>query len=263
MKAEKILRFIMQLTLWFLVTAVLPLSRLFAQDNFAPDRPGIANVPSTVPARYFQIETGVDYFRSEKAKIAFLPTALARVGVTRNFELRFGGNIARVDSLTGENDQSIHVDQLLFGFKTLLWKERGALPAAAVQTEIALPDVRNMFRNRFNPGASIVLLMENNLSPLFSVNYNFGVIWDELPNRFSEVYAVCLEVQVSTSTSFFVEQSSTFCSWDKDKLWFDVGATWLVKPSRQLDVSFGLNANSVTADIFLSAGYSVRFGTRH
>ena len=73
-----------------LATLILVISKSLGQENlhFSVDRPGIADLPTTVPVGYLQIESGLEYYKRENFETYFLPTMLLRTGITKDIEAR-------------------------------------------------------------------------------------------------------------------------------------------------------------------------------
>jgi hypothetical protein len=247
-----------------LLACLLGIDALGQQEqnlHFSVDRPGIADLPTTVPAKHLQVETGLEYYRREHTSTYYLPTALLRYGIGRNTEVRVIPRFQRLDSLrTRESKPQWGMNQLSIAFKTVLFKEKGFLPATSLVTDVSIPGLGSKAFTDNAVGRSIYLLMENNLSERFLLNYNIGMIWNGSPTRLSEMYAICLEIELDNNRSaVFIEQSTTFNDEMKNDYWVDVGVTHLLSPTLQADFSLGADFNRGPFDYFIAMGLSKRF----
>ena len=132
---RKILPVLHKLALLFLA-CFLALNLAYAQENlhFSVDRPGIADLPSTVPVGYLQMETGIEYYRRENYGTLFLPTMLLRSGITKDIEARLTARYLRIDSLK-DGIPAVHEVGLGFDVKAKFIHEKGFLPSAAFVVE--------------------------------------------------------------------------------------------------------------------------------
>jgi hypothetical protein len=237
------------------------------------DRPGESTSPVVVPGGYVQLETGWQLTRDEKDDV--VATALEifgatiRIGLTRRAELDLSGlpyNEVEVDS-GGDTVKERGPGDAEISAKINLAHQKGAWPEFGLLAGVTVPVGVDAFTaDAFEP--TLVFLFNNDLTKKLSFNYNLGVerltVASELGLRETNnqlIYTGSLGIAVAPKFGVFAEVYGTreLHGEADGSTSFDTGATWLVLPRLQLDLSFGTGVTDPTTGRFVAAGLTVRF----
>jgi hypothetical protein len=225
--------------------------------HFSVDRPGISDYPTIVPKGVLQLESGMEYYQREDHRSIFLPTLMLRTAITKGVEVRMTNRLLLVDS-TANSSEREHYYYGSIDLKAKLLRERGARPATSLLVGYGITPENNRIVNGALWGNYVLVLMENTLSDKFLLNYNVGVFWDGHGSSLSEMYSLCLEMELGHPASVFIEQSTLFNPNHKNDYWVDAGYTHLLARHSQVDISVGTNLNGDADDYFVAIGYSTR-----
>lgn len=229
--------------------------------HFSVDRPGISDYPTIIPTGAFQIESGMEYYQREDHRSIFLPTLMFRTAITKGVEVRMTNRFLLVDSAANSSEK----ERYYYGaidVKAKLLRERGSRPATSLLVGYGITPETSRIVNGALWGNYVLLLMENTLSEKFLLNYNVGVFWDGHGSQLSEMYSLCLEMELGHPASVFIEQSTLFNPNHKNDYWVDAGYTHLLARHSQVDISLGTNLNGDADDYFVAIGYSTRLHFR-
>ena len=278
-----------------LLLSVVTVSGLYADTQaeespeLVTDRPDLTESSSVVPEGTVQMEMGWSMERvsspSEELTAHHFPEALARIGIYERFELRLGWDGGQWQDLdiNGENVNSSGAGDMYLGTKIALWGENGGLPETAVILGTSVPtgsDCQaadrlgnrkycgsfNLYTsNRFDPSA--ILAMSKTLNDRLSLGWNLGTVWvteredsgdlDTFPRG---IYSVALGISATERLGFFAEffGDTSLRGDSRPTNSVDGGATFLLLPNLQLDVSAGKGISSESPDWFAGAGISFR-----
>ncbi len=225
--------------------------------HFSVDRPGISDYPTIVPKGVLQLETGIEYCQREDHRAIFLPTVMLRTAITKGVEVRMTNRFLSVDSASNPSEKE-HYYYGAIDVKAKLLRERGSRPATSLLVGYGITPETSRIVNGALWGNYVLLLMENTLSENFLLNYNVGVFWDGHGSQLSEMYSLCLEMELGHPASVFIEQSTLFNPNHKNDYWVDAGYTHLLARHSQVDISLGTNLNGDAHDFFIALGYSTR-----
>lgn len=216
-------------------------SVVFAQDNIITDRPSDAASALVVPAKSFQVESGMTY--TAGANTLTVPEYLFRVGVFKFLELRFDNVLYQ--SWTVEE---FNVGDFSFGLKAqLLRKEKFKL--AFLSHVTFLEDERSEVRFYEK------LLLSSTLSDNSEILLNVGVA-NLGGSEGYFTYSILYSKSLKNNFGFFIEG---FGSIDNGEFFsnIDVGASCLLKPRIQLDAKIGTTLGYFE-NYFFGVGISFR-----
>lgn len=231
---------------------------IFAQDKMnelTVDRPGIAEAPFTVTPGMYQLETGFDYYNKTNGEIYFLPVSLFRTGLSKAAELRV--TIKNVHDKT-LNSPLRGIAPLTIGIKTHIIEQRGWIPETDILADVIFP----LGSSELHPedlGHDILLLFQNDISEKFAVNYNVGLIWDGNTNKNQFTASVCFNFLPSEKYGLFLEYFDYIKRSGTEEHGIDGGATLLISPHIQADLSAGISVADGEFNHFVSTGLSFRF----
>ena len=211
------------------------------------DRPDQTEAATLVPVGGFQLETGVSGWTSGDGMVTgyTLPTALARYGLHRRFELR----------IVGQRDQS----QYNFIDLTPPWQSSSAWDVGAKfagwNTDASQMCVLAHYQHRpdGNDGGQVRANWAKSLGRRFSVGTNLGLTWFWATEDEAVVgqmlYTLALGCAVTESLYAYVEAFGA-----GGGLQADAGLAWKPNPTSQLDASVGWTDGS--GQSYVAVGWS-------
>jgi len=253
------------ITIIFLVLIVSVKNYSQTLDPIVPDRPGQTNPPTIVPVGIFQLETGFSRESSKAGDILttnFLyNTSLIRIGLLENCELRLTFEYAgtKIDSVAQSSTVN-GLNPISIGSKLAVCPEKGMVPQTSFNMSIAMP---YFGKQEFRPSylaPSFFLLMQNTLSDMYSLGYNFGLQWDGNQPNATAVYSISLSITVLESVSVFAEFYGFSMEKSAAEYHGDVGCTYLINNNLQVDLSGGVALNTIVPDSFVAFGFAWRMG---
>lgn len=254
---------------YILVTLVVFTSICWSQETettpeMITDRPDATESPNTVPAGYFQVETGSFYESFEdgavKSEVYAYNTTLLRFGVLDNVELRLGWNFEEVrTSFNGQQLDNVAsgLSPLLAGMKVEVTEEKGLLPEIGLLGHLYLPFSAATDYRPETTGVDFRFSFAHTLSEKSSLAYNLGAQWVDDSPEAAYVYTLVYGYSVSSKIGLYAELYGDLPEDNRANHLWDAGVTYLISPSFQLDATVG---SSITEgqDILLSAGVSFR-----
>ena len=230
---------------------------VFSQ-SIVTDRPTQTTGPTSVPAGYFQLETGGQFTNYGPASSGTLdlPMNLIRIGLGKGFELRVvnGMSFRRVQEFYLYNTSKTIVasfSDLQLGFKAQLLNK----PEKKTQIGLIIHGSTSTGLNKFDEGrkgASAILSVNHQVNDKNAIGYNVGynfMHYGSSPSTFNysthDLMATLVYAHSLTSNlGLFAEvygSLSDLENFDDDNINvnMDAGLTYIVKDNLQLDYSFG------------------------
>ena len=233
-------------------------SQLAAQ-NLPPiqlDRPDQTESPYVVPARHFQIESGISFEKSDgQNKTYTYPTILFKYGVNDAFELRlipeYVTSYAQAEKFSG-------ITPLTVGFKVKLAGEKGIFPMVSFIGHLGIPDIASKkFKTEWY-APSFRFTMQHTLSDNLSLGYNVGAEWDGESPQPAFIYTLTTGYSISKKLCAFIELYGFLIQKSTGDHRIDAGLTYLIKNNMAADISGGIGINKYAPAFFIAAGYSIR-----
>ena len=251
--------------IFLLLCLSLPFS-LFSQDEKDPivtDRPDQTESAETLPKKYFQIESGINYELSTSGsdEISYFNynSTLLRYGIFENFELRFQwgySNYKVENENTAFKLELQDPEPIMVGTKIQILKGEGMKPSIAFLGHITVP-TGDFF---FAPGSiapDFRFSIAHDLSERFSLGYNLGMEWDgEVPNA-SGLYTLALGAGIVGNLGAYFEIFGFVRERLENDHSINGGLTYLLLPHLQLDAFIGKGIIN-GSDVFIGAGLSLR-----
>lgn len=243
------------------------------EDGIIPDRPGLVESSKVVGAGRFQVETSVAQDRDDSAGVRqrtwYTPTLL-RFGLGDTLEARIetDGRMRSVTS-TGNGTSSARQTEngyadLALGLKWHIADAEGARPSMAVLAHVDLDSGSSAFRAT-GKGGSLRLTSEWELNDDWGLGVMPGLAWqhDEQGARYtSAIFGIVLNRQLSERGSAFLSYSAPQIARGRHggvSATVDVGGTWLLSNTVQLDTALSRGLNHNTPDWSWTAGLSLKF----
>ncbi|MCB2222259.1 MAG: transporter [Bacteroidetes bacterium] len=252
--------------LFFLVILIIPsIAQTDTIPTISTDRPTQTTSPYFIPKGAFQIETGVIYTRRtddfDERQMMSIGNSNLRYGVFENFEVNVMGSFESMTINPKEkgNDSTLSgLGGVSAGFKTFVCKEKGIRPALAIVGIIAL---RHLGNENFAPTFSYPLgklAATHTLSNRASLGYNIGFSYSGEDADGFFIYSVYMGYYITSKLWSFIEGYGNFDNGNFPNHRADLGLTYLISPTFQLDISGGTGFSNDVDRSFISAGLSWR-----
>jgi Putative MetA-pathway of phenol degradation len=229
-----------------------------AQEELVTDRPDQTESAAVVPVGSVQIETGVLYVNDYYRWTFSLPTALVRVGVTDDLELRFTGEYVHDKYQLANID---YVDQGIAGIsagaKIEIIEENGFIPSAAFIGHIALPVGSPAFRPT-HVAPDFRFAFSHSLGDGFTISSNLGGEWDGDGGSGAGIYTLALGFDLWEDWGGYIEAFGSMWGDSRPSHLLDGGVTILAAPNFQFDASFALPFTERGPDYYANVGLSWR-----
>jgi hypothetical protein len=228
------------------------------------DRPDQTESAFIVPAGRLQTEVGVIFERhsfdgKESVHTVAIPLVLLRYAIHPNAELRAELEYLRVRHKSSTGDLIEHgLAPLTFGTKLRIFKEKGFRPETAFILHLTIPGTgaKNFPTDYTAPSFRFTML--NTLGDRFALSYNIGEEWDGFSGKPTGTYTGSLGFSASERIGLFIETYGFITSGERPDHRLDGGATYLIAPNIQADVSAGIGITKVSPNFFVGGGLSFR-----
>lgn len=231
------------------------------QDQLNTDRPGESRTPELVKGYNLQAEVG---FRKEKIGEANHlyqhPEALLRFGLFNALELRVKLASQTIkDNITKAKSKGI--TPIYFGVKAKILPQHNWLPSIGALAEVGVPSLAS--GDYFVTGIPFEFrtLFNNNISNKFSVQYNFGVAWNETNDHTDNkqwMYTVAPTYKINTNWHVFIEQYAFLRNGFSAEHYFDGGLQYFFGKDFAVDLAGGVGMSKISSDYFIEGGFSYR-----
>lgn len=236
----------------------------FAQENkhVETDRPNETEVPYIVPGKYFQFEAGVrvEKKESEGPRIFSYPVMLAKYGLSDNIELRAQTSFStQIEHYIPNDKVSSGIQPVEIGIKVAVLKEKKWIPKTALLLETGIPGLSSGVFKANHLAPTVRMLMENNISEKFSLNYNAGVEWDGYETTPQWMYSIVPGIDIGEHVHLFTELYSFLQNKGAPETTLDGGLEYFIGKNIALDICSGFGVNKAAPPFFLTIGGSIRF----
>lgn len=220
------------------------------------DRPDQTECAYIVPARHFQIETGLIYEKLNAVEKTFVyPTVLWKYGVNEKFEVRL---ITELQTQKTQDNKLTGFSPVAVGFKTKLAEEKGIVPLTSFIAHLSIPGIasNNFKATYFAP--SFRFTMQHTLSSKISLGYNLGAEWDGETGEPIFIYTLTSGTSLSEKVGAYIEVYGFAPQQKRPDHRADGGLTFFPKPNIMLDISGGFGISNNVPDYYGSIGFSIR-----
>ncbi len=235
----------------------------FAQEreHIETDRPNETEVPYIVPRKYFQFETGVrTEKKSENNRLFSTPELLAKYGITDQLEFRIKTSYStRIEHYIPNDKVTSGIEPVEIGLKLAVLKEKRWIPKTALLFQTGIPRVSTGAFRAKHLAPTLRLLMENNITDRFSLNYNAGAEWDGFETDPEWMYSVVPGIDIGDHFHVFTELYCFLQNNEPSEYTLDGGMEYFIGKNIALDVCSGFGLNKAASPFFLTLGGSVKF----
>lgn len=244
--------------------ALLLCTKGYAQEeskHVETDRPNEAEVPYTVPKKMIQLEAGVKVQKeSESHRIVSHPVLLAKYGLADWIELRMKTSYAtRIEHYIPNDKVLSGLQPVELGLKAAVLKENHWIPKTAFLLQTGMPRVSSPAFKALHLAPTLRLLMENNITEKFSLNYNAGAEWDGYDTTPEWMYAVVPGIDLGEHLHVFAEFYSFLQRQETPEHTLDGGLEFFIGKNIGIDICSGFGLNKPAPPYFITLGGSVRF----
>jgi hypothetical protein len=252
--------------LLFLFTLLFVSSGALAQKKIIPmnpDRPDFTNTPIVLTLGYVEIESGIYYSHEkvepgvETSKIGILGS-LIRVGVSDQFEVRFGGEYLMENIKTGETESDFKgLNAIMVGTKFQFINAEKNFIDGALVLEIGLPFGSAEFKpEKAEP--KFYLALRHDITDNIDLSYNFGSQYQSDGDLYLDFYSISCGIQITERMGAFVEHYGLLSKNLLPSYHIDFGLNYLQKSNLVVDLTFGKEVTAGASYWFMGAGFSLR-----
>ena len=238
----------------------------YAQEEspLVTDRPDQTESALVVPAWRLQIETGMAKEWVSSGSDSYdennrFGTTLLRYGLFDFMEFRLGSDLLNHQSKlpAGASRSDFGTSPIGVGFKFSVAKENGLVPDIALITSWQIPNTGNKAFSSDKWQHSYVFSFAHTLSDNWGLGYNLGYEFEGGFDNTAFKYTLVAGYSIASRWGSFVEVYGSKIStpWDHRT---DAGLTFLLFPNFQFDFSGGIGLSNVSAEGFISMGFSWR-----
>jgi hypothetical protein len=230
------------------------------------DRPDFTNGPEVVSPGYLQIESGLlvesTHAGSARTRTFAGPSPLLRLGITRRFELRAGGDgvLLEKHSELGYAVRESGVSDVALGAKISLLEEGKRLPALSLTPSVSCPwGSRHFSSGGYDPG--VALAWSHGLPAGFDADGNVIFLSTQTAGRrvLQRAYSLSVEHRLSPATQAYSEAYWIGPAEGAEGRWvFDGGLTRAIGANAQFDAAFGRSLSGAEIHWFATVGFSFR-----
>lgn len=220
------------------------------------ERPSFSASPLTLPAGYWQVETGYQYTRDDETvsfKEHSLPNMLVRFGVHKNLELQLGGLTYKWQQIDGARENGFQDASL--GIKWQVNDSDSVVPVG-LYGAVSLPVGSSDFSNdSYDPTLGLFW------SHSGALNLFGNLILKHADDLFTFDNGVGISFSLPNNMGSYVEYVGSFYEDDQADSThvMNLGANWLLSDDLQLDINGGFGLNSLANDYYAGMGISYRF----
>lgn len=231
--------------------------KTFSQEQvpIQTDRPDQTECPFIVPKKYFQMENGISFEKTNNLTNTFFhPSSLIKYGLNDRLELRL---IVELTTITWEEKRTTGINPVTVGFKINFLQEKGMLPTTSFIGHLTIPYVAtSKFKSAIYEPA-FRFTMQHTLTKRLSLGYNLGMEWEDKMHAF--IYTITNGYAISEKAGAYVELYGFAPPKEKPDHRFDGGFNYLLDPNILLDVSGGVGISSGSPKYYIALGFSFRF----
>lgn len=227
------------------------------QDSIPPlitDRPDATESSVLIPKNYFQLEAGSQISNGNLQKDITFGTALLRVGVLDNLEVRLGLDYSGSRFKNDFSEDTNSFSPILLGVKVGIAKEQGLRPEMAILSHLSLPYLSNELTTS---GIDFRLAFSHTLSERSGLSYNLGALWDGANNGLQYIYTISYGYSITSNLGWYGEIYGDIPENTMATHYIDSGFTYKLATNFQLDAYIGKALNN-DPSLIVGGGFSYR-----
>lgn len=219
------------------------------------DRPDQTETPYTVPAKHFQMETGVSFEQTDPEIQSYTdPTILFKYGLNDHFELGLITEFATIKA----RETTAGLTPITLRFKEKITDEKGLLPVTSFIGFLSVPNFASKEFKATYFAPAFRFTMQHTLSQKFSIGYNLGAEWNGETAEPAFIYTLTTGYSISDKIGAYLEIYGFAPQYSKADHRFDGGLNFLLKENILLDISGGAGITENAPDYYMALGFSFR-----
>jgi hypothetical protein len=245
----------------FYIIFLLPAIHGYGQEYLNPDRPNASKTPELVKGNNLQLEVGFMKEKINGGQNQYQhPQALLRYGLFNALELRM-----EVVSQTIKDNVSKStlkgLAPVYFGVKAKILPENNWVPSIGVLAEVGVPSLAS--GDFFVDGIPFEFrtLFNNNINSNLSLQYNFGVAWNETNNQRDNkqwMYTLTPSYKITKAFQVYIEEFAFLRNGTSAEHYVDGGVQYFLNKDLVFDLGAGVGISKISSDYYIEGGLSYR-----
>ena len=227
---------------------------LAAQNVINTDRPDQSDGTHIVEKNLIQIETGVQFSKTDEATDGFDNATLIRFGVTRYFEIR----LLNQYSVVNDSNRISGFRPLTISFKNQLCTQKGLLPKITLVSYFRLPITISPAFKGDHLGYTFTVAARHDLAPQMKIYSNLGINRDQESTDISYLATLEINYNWTDQMSSFVEYFGNYAPHNNSSNGMDLGVIYAFKNNYAVDMAIGSPTMKLASNKFISFGISAR-----
>ncbi len=238
----------------FLVCSAIGFAQQDSISELITDRPDATESPVLIPKNFFQLEAGSQITNGDLQKDFTFGTALLRVGVLNNLELRLGLDYSGSRFNNGLIEDINSFSPILLGVKVGIAKEQGLRPEMAILSHLSLPYLSS---ENTNSGIDFRFAFSHTLSERSGLSYNLGALWNGVNEGLQYIYTISYGYSITNNLGWYGEIYGDIPENIRAIHYVDSGFTYKLATNFQLDAYIGTAINN-DPNLIAGGGFSYR-----
>ena len=233
----------------------------YGQEYLNPDRPNESKTPELVKGNNLQVEAGLMKEKINGSQTLYQhPHALFRYGLFNALELRMEIVSQTIkDNISKESAKGL--TPVYFGVKAKILPEHDWMPSIGALAKVGVPSLAS--GDYFVDGIPFEfrVLFNNNVSSNFSLQYNFGVAWNETNNQKDNkqwMYTLTPSYSITKDFHVFLEEYAFLRNGTGSEHYLDGGVQYFLSKDFAVDLAAGVGTSKMSSDFFVEGGFSYR-----
>jgi hypothetical protein len=233
----------------------------YGQEYLNPDRPNASKTPELVKGNNLQFEVGFMKEKINGSQNQYQhPHALLRYGLFNALELRMEVVSQTIKDNVSKNSLK-GLAPVYFGVKAKILPENNWVPSIGALAEVGVPSLAS--GDFFVDGIPFEFrtLFNNNINNKLSLQYNFGVAWNETNNQKDNkqwMYTISPTYKIAKNFQVFLEEFAFLRNGTSAEHYVDGGVQYFLNKDLVLDVGAGVGISEISSDYYIEGGLSYR-----
>jgi hypothetical protein len=247
--------------LLFSISFLLLITYGYSQEYLNPDRPNQSKTPELVKGNNLQLEVGLMKEKIDGTQNLYQhPHALVRYGLFNALELRMEIVSQTIKDNASKNSLK-GLTPVYFGVKAKILPEHNWMPSIGALAEVGVPSLAG--GDYFVDGIPFEfrVLFKNNISSNFSLQYNFGVRWNETNKQKDNkqwMYTLTPSYKITRDFHVFIEEVAFLRNGTSAEHYFDGGVQYFLNKDLVVDLAAGVGTSNISSDYYVEGGLSYR-----
>ena len=233
----------------------------YGQEYLNPERPNASKTPELVKGNNLQLEVGLMKEKINGTQNQYQhPHALLRYGLFNALELRMEVVSQTIkDNVTKNSLKGLA--PVYFGVKAKILPENNWVPSIGALAEVGVPSLAS--GDFFVDGIPFEFrtLFNNNINSKLSLQYNFGVAWNETNNKVDNkrwMYTIAPSYKITNNFHVFIEEFAFLRNGTTAEHYLDGGVQYFLNKDLVFDLGAGVGISEFSSDYFVEGGLSYR-----